>query len=82
MRRIITIKKANYIGDFVLGLTFSDGIYREVNFKEFLFNSKNPMTNKFQDEHLFKSFCIEHGELNWNEYELCFPMSDLYQGRI
>jgi hypothetical protein len=25
---------------------------------------------------------LENGEVNWNDYELCFPIWDLHEGRI
>lgn len=82
MRKLITIHKVKYLGDYVLGLTFSDSTYREISFKYFLFNTKNPMTTKYQDESQFTSFNLDYGDLNWNDYELCFPISDLYKGKI
>ena len=30
----------------------------------------------------FRQFSIEHGDLIWNDYDLCFPMADLYEGNI
>lgn len=82
MKKLITIKKVDYLGNYVLGLSFSDDSYKEISFKEFLFKSKNPMTTKYQDESHFTSFSLDYGDLNWNDYELCFPISDLYKGKI
>lgn len=82
MKNLITIKKVDYLGNYVLGLTFSDSSYKEISFKDFLFEAKNPMTTKYQDENLFASYSLDYGDLNWNNYELCFPISDLYDGKI
>ena len=79
---VISIIKAEYKGDFKIYFEFSDGTIQEVDFKNFLTNSKNPMTKKYLDEKLFKSFSIEFGDIQWNDFELCFPIWDLYEGKI
>ncbi|MCX6583441.1 MAG: hypothetical protein NT166_24965 [Candidatus Aminicenantes bacterium] len=30
----------------------------------------------------FKKFKIEYGDLIWNDYEMCFPIMDLYENNI
>jgi hypothetical protein len=40
------------------------------------------MTRKFLDINEFKKFKIEYGDLVWNDYELCFPIIDLYEDNI
>lgn len=79
---LIEIKSANYIGDFAIRLLFSDGIMRLVDFKPFLENSLHPSIRKYLDENRFKLFEIVDGNLNWNNYDLIFPLEDLYLGRI
>jgi hypothetical protein len=76
------IENANYKGDYVIGLRFSDGVERDVDLAIFLRNAKNPMTKKYLDKDLFKSFTIEYGDLIWNDYEMCFPILDLHEGKI
>jgi len=78
----ITIDSVFYIRNYILELKFSDGKVTEVNFQPFLERSKNPMTNKYLDKNEFKKFYIEYGDLTWNDYEMCFPIWDLYQGKI
>jgi len=79
---VISIEKADYKGDYVIGLRFSDGVERNVDFGSFLRNAKNPMTKKYLDKELFKSFTVDYGDLIWNDYELCFPIWDLHEGKI
>ncbi len=31
---------------------------------------------------LFKNFSIAYGKLNWNDYDLCFPVQDFYEGNV
>jgi hypothetical protein len=37
---------------------------------------------KYKDKDLFKKFNLEYGELQWNDYDLAFPVYDLYKGII
>ncbi len=79
---VISIDKANYKGDYVINLRFSDGVERDIDFSNFLLNAKNPMTKRYRDKELFKSFTIDYGDLIWNDYEMCFPIWDLHKGKI
>ncbi len=79
---VVSIEKADYKGDYVINLQFSDGVERNIDFSRFLTNAKNPMTTKYLDKELFKSFTISYGDLVWNDYEMCFPIWDLHEGKI
>jgi hypothetical protein len=79
---VVSIDKADYKGDYMINLQFSDGIERTIDFSGFLKNAKNPMTKKYLDKELFKSFAIDYGDLIWNDYEMCFPVWDLHEGKI
>lgn len=78
----ISITKAAYLKDYKIKILFSDGIEQIVDFERFLSTAKNPMTRKYLDLHLFKKFQIKYGDLEWNNYELCFPVWDMHQGKI
>lgn len=78
----IRVESAKYIGDFAVRIKFSDEKERLVDFKSFLINSHHPFIKKYQKESLFKDFQILDGNLNWNNYDLIFPVWDLYQGQI
>lgn len=79
---VISIEKADYIDNYKIALLFSDGTRNLVDFGPFLKSSTNPMTTKFLKIDAFKNFKIEHGDLVWNDYELCFAIWDLYEGFI
>jgi DUF971 family protein len=79
---VISINKAEYIGEYKIKLLFSDGAERLINFSYFLNRAKNPMTRKYLDKNLFKKYSIEYGDIIWNEYEMCFPVWDLHEGKI
>ncbi|MBI4647085.1 MAG: DUF2442 domain-containing protein [Bacteroidia bacterium] len=79
---VISIKEATYKGNYKIKFVFSNGVQKVVDFSSFLKNSKNPMTNKYLDKDKFKSFSLDYGDIIWNDYELCFPIWDLYKGRL
>ena len=78
----IEINSAIYIGDYAIRIFFNDGVCKLVDFKSFLENSSHPSIKKYLDESKFKEFLIVDGNLNWNDYDLIFPIADLYQGVI
>jgi hypothetical protein len=78
----VDIKSSRYIGDFAIRIYFSDGVSKLVDFKPFLESSLHPSIRKFLDESKFKEYKIVDGNLNWNDYDMIFPIEDLYQGRI
>lgn len=79
---IIRITSANYIGDYAIRVQFNDQSTRLIDFKPFLETSVHPSIRKYLNETLFKSFEIINGNLNWNDYDLIFPIEDLYEGKI
>ena len=78
----VDIVKADYLGRHRLELTFGDGHVSTIDFGPFLRGSLNPETRRFLAESLFKDFSLTHGNLVWGDYEMCFPIEDLYEGRI
>jgi len=73
---------ANYIGDYAIKICFSDETEKLVDFKPFLCKSLHPSISKYLDESLFKQFKISEGNLNWNDYDLIFPIHELHEGVI
>ena len=79
---VISITKADYIGGYKIKFSFSDGVKRLIDYSRFLKNAKNPMTRKFLDEKRFRNYSIDYGDIIWNDYEMCFPIWDLHEGKI
>lgn len=79
---VIEITSAKYIGDYAIRIFFNDGIEKLVDFKPFLCKSLHPSVSRYLNEDLFKQFKLIDGNLNWNDYELIFPVSDLHEGAI
>lgn len=79
---VISIIDAEYVQGYKIKFHFSDRTLNVMDFEEFLSQSKNPMTRKYLDIDLFKNFSIKHGDIQWNDYELCFPIWNLYEGKL
>jgi hypothetical protein len=76
------IDSAKYLSDYAIRLRFSDGNEKLVDFKPFLSKSLHPSITKYLDENKFSKFSLTDGNLNWNDYDMIFPISDLYKGQI
>lgn len=42
----------------------------------------DPAIQKYLNEEFFKNFQIKDGNLDWNDYDLCFPIEDLCKNRL
>ncbi len=78
----LKIDSAKYLSDYAIRIKFSDGNEKLVDFKPFLSKSHHPSIKKYLDEKMFSNFSLTDGNLNWNDYDLIFPISDLYKGKI
>ena len=79
---IIAIRKAEYTEAYKIHLTFDDGFQQIVDFEPFLKKSQHPLIRKYLDLELFQDFTVAHGDLFWNDYDLCFPIVDLYENNL
>ena len=78
----VEVVSAEYKKDYALKVLFSDGTEKVIDFKPFLSRSLHPSIAKYQDKSLFANFKIVSGNLNWNDFDLIFPIEDLYNGEI
>lgn len=76
------IVKANLISDYKIEVTFSDGKTKTIDFEPFLSKCQHPLIRKYLNPNTFKQFKIVHGNLNWNDFDMIFPLSDLRKGEI
>ena len=80
--QIIEVVKAEYVDGYRLALTFADETRQVVDFGPFLSRARNPMATQYRNLEKFKQFKIVNGNLNWNDYEMIFPVAQLYAGTI
>jgi len=78
----IEITNAKYIGGYKVKIVFNDKSIRTINFDDFLKMAGNPMTKKFLNKEKFKNFKLKYGDLVWGDYEMCFPIWDLYKEHV
>jgi len=81
-RLAIAVTQADYASGFRLRISFTDGKTHIVDLEPFLRAARNPAIRDFLELRKFKAFRIEYGDLMWGDYDLCFPVADLYQGKI
>jgi Protein of unknown function (DUF2442) len=78
------IKDADFVHDYVLMLTFTDGHTTEVDFSEFLNSPSTPEYLKaYKIPSKFRRFRLVSGNVVWGRnWDLIFPLSQLYRGEI
>ncbi len=78
----IDIVRVEHVSGHKLKLCFSNGVTRVIDFEPFLRKSRNPMIRAYLDPQKFANSRLEYGNLIWDDYELCFPIADLYENKI
>ncbi|WP_339754459.1 DUF2442 domain-containing protein [Algoriphagus aquimarinus] len=79
---ILTVESAKYLDEYRLEISFSDGRKKIVDFLPFLSKSSHPEIKKYLDLGLFRSFQIIEGNINWNDFDLIFPISCLRAAKL
>ncbi|AGA77543.1 DUF2442 domain-containing protein [Echinicola vietnamensis] len=79
---LIGIEAAEYIGQFRIRVLFKDKTEKTVDFRPFLRQSTHPEIQKYLDEVHFRNFKVKDDNLQWGDYEMIFPISELYKGKI
>ena len=79
---VINIVAAKQAGDLRIHLRFDDGTDQVVDFEPFLSHSLHPDVRAWLNPARFSAFRLEFGELVWGDYDLCFPVIDLYRNQI
>lgn len=80
--RVINIVSATQIGKYQLRLSFDDQTTQDIDFGHFLSQSQHPEISAYLNEARFNAYRLEYGELVWGDYDLCFPIIDLYNNQI
>jgi hypothetical protein len=82
MPSVVQIEAVRYTVGYKLCVQFDDGHESTVDFGPFLRGSAHPSIRAYLDLKRFKNFTVEEGMLHWNDFDLVFPMADLYEGRV
>ena len=79
---VLEIIDAQYRDNYKIQIVFNDDKTREIDFKNFLQKSLHPDIKKYLAKNIFRQFKILNGNINWNDYDMIFPLEDLYEGNI
>ena len=82
MPKVVRIAAVRHVSGHKLGIRFDNGHVSAVDFGPFLKASPHPSIRAYLDLKRLKNFTVENGMLHWNDFDLVFPMADLYEGRI
>ncbi|REG83598.1 DUF2442 domain-containing protein [Algoriphagus antarcticus] len=82
LQELLSVDSAEYLGEFRIKIIFSDRVESVVDFQGFLEKSSHPEIKKYLDQKLFADFEVIDGNINWNNYDLIFPISSLRKGEI
>lgn len=64
---MLELKKAEYIGDYVLNLSFNNGKSGVVDLEQTLFNDKRTIFATLRDKSNFRNFKVEHSTIVWSD---------------
>lgn len=78
----LSIEEAEYVDGYRLRLFFDDGTIQVVDFHNYLRDAPRPWITKYWDLEEFKNFRLVDGDLMWGDFDLIFPIGDLYNGKI
>jgi hypothetical protein len=77
----VSVQDVRHLGGCQMEIVFSDSHVQKIDFKPFL-QQAHPELRKYLDEKKFVQFSVEHGNLIWNDYEMCFPIEAIYTGKL
>jgi hypothetical protein len=78
----LSIIEAIYLEGYKIQLRFNDASEVVVDFEAFLSGATHPDIRKYLDVEEFQKFQVVDGELDWNDFDLCFPIGDLHSGKV
>ena len=78
----LKIARAQYEGGYILRLWFSDGRVHSIDFGPFLHGFLHPEIRKYLNPRNFRRFSLKEGDLMWGDFDLVFPIMDLYNNTI
>lgn len=80
--KYLEVTEAKYVSGYNIRLTFNDGFMRVMDFEPFLRKALNPDITKYRQLRNFKKFHLHYGDLMWGDFDMIFPITDLYSGTI
>ena len=75
------ITKAKYLYEYLIEVTFDDGIIKVIDLESFFKNHNWALVRKFIPLELFKQFYIDCGTLMWGDNECSIDQFEIYEGK-
>ena len=80
--QVLAVAAAEVVAPHTLRIAFTTGQQCTVDFGPFLRRAAHPAIQAYLQEERFRQFTIVNGNVNWNDYDLIFPVSALFTGEI
>ena len=77
--RILRVK---HVRDYILDVSFRNGIKKRVDLENFLKTERNPMTTQFLDIERFKKVKISYGSTSWEDGQMDIYCDSLYNWEL
>ena len=80
--QVLAVAAAEVVAPHTLRIAFTTGEQRTVDFGPFLRRATHPSIQAYLEKEKFCQFAIVNGNVNWNDYDLIFPLAALHDGAI
>ena len=76
----LSITKSEYVDNYTIMVSFSDGKTNYVDFGGYLYKHPHPQYDKYRNLSKFRRYRIDrHGDIYWGKYgDLIFSVENLY----
>jgi hypothetical protein len=64
---MLEVKNAEYMGDYVINLSFNNGRSGAANLEQTLFNDNRPVFALLREKSNFRKFRVEHSTIVWSD---------------
>jgi len=64
---MLEVKKAEYMGDYLINLSFNNGKSGVVDLEQALFDDKREIFATLRDKSNFRNFKVEHDTIVWSD---------------
>jgi len=64
---MLEVKKAEYMGDYLINLSFNNGKSGVVDLEQALFDDKREIFATLRDKSNFRNFKVEHSTIVWSD---------------
>ncbi len=80
--QLFSVREATYVDNYKIRVKFTNGKTRTIDCGNFLKKQTHPSLKKYLNISQFKIFRIQNGNINWNNYEMIFPVEALYKEKV